>query len=139
MGEKHREIRLKVLQGELGNLAYKLTHLQMTQPAHGWQPAINVYRCDRCLKICVDLAGVEKSKIDLKVEHGRLRLRGERALPEPTGSERPCRQILAMEIDHGPFEREIALPRGVGIAHVTAQQRQGFLWITLPLETGEGA
>jgi HSP20 family molecular chaperone IbpA len=38
-----------------------------------------------------------------------------------------------MEIDHGPFVREILLPIEVTPAEATAEQRNGFLWINLPL------
>ena len=42
-------------------------------------------------------------------------------------------QVLAMEIDHGPFERHINLPLSVDRARVTAEQRNGLLWIHLPV------
>jgi len=40
---------------------------------------------------------------------------------------------LAMEIDHGPFQREIILPVEVDPNRVIAEQRNGLLWIYLPL------
>ena len=39
-----------------------------------------------------------------------------------------------MEIDHGAFEREINLPRNVDRKSVHAEQRNGMLWIHLPLQ-----
>ena len=42
--------------------------------------------------------------------------------------------VLAMEIDHGAFEREIELPLSVERERVTAEQRNGILWIHLPLQ-----
>jgi len=38
-----------------------------------------------------------------------------------------------MEIDYGPFEREIDLPVEVEIDKAYAEQRNGLLWIALPL------
>ena len=35
---------------------------------HLWQPSINAFRCAGGVRICVDLAGVDKSLIDLSVE-----------------------------------------------------------------------
>jgi len=58
-------------------------------------------RCDTCIRICVDLAGVDRSLIDLTVEPRRLVIRGTRELPEPTGDEECAQQLLAMEIDYG--------------------------------------
>ena len=132
-----RNIRLKHLQGQLGDIAFQLTKVQFSQfyVPHAWQPAINVYRYDGCIKICVDLAGVDKERIDLRVEPGRLVLRGRRAMPQPRESEGKCVQVLTMEIDHGQFEREVLLPADVEINEVSAAQDNGLLWISLPLQS----
>jgi HSP20 family protein len=134
--EKYRSIKLKHLQGELDDLVYQLTKVQFTEFRSGetWQPAVNAYRCCSCFKICVDLAGVDRSMIDLRVEHSRLIIRGQRDLPEPEPGEEECRQVIMMEIDHGPFEREIMLPQNVDAQRISARQRDGLLWIELPLK-----
>jgi HSP20 family protein len=98
-----------------------------------WQPAINAFRCDRCIRICVDLAGVDRSQIEVSVEGRSLLVRGVRTAPEPAVDDQEARQILALEIDSGPFARELALPVEVDVKGITAQQREGLLWITLPL------
>src|SRR5215210_3964331 len=112
-----RDIRLRHLQRRLGDIAFHLTKVQFSQfsATSAWQPAINAYRYDGCIKICVDLAGVDKATIDLRVEPGRLVLRGRRAMPQPAASEGKCVKVLTMEIDHGPFEREVLLPEEVEI------------------------
>lgn len=132
-----RDIRLRYLQGQLGEIAFQLTKVQFTQfsAPSAWQPAINAYRYDSFIKICVDLAGVNKESIDLRVEPGRLVLRGRRAMPEPGESIGKCVRVLAMEIDHGPFERAVLLPDEVEINGVTASQDNGLLWINLPVRS----
>jgi HSP20 family protein len=133
--KNHRTIRLERLQGRLGEVAYQLTKVHFSgfhSPSH-WRPAINAYRCARCLRICIDLAGVDKSAIDLELEPGQLTIRGRRELPEPTDAEGRPMQVLAMEIDHGHFQRRIHLPSSVIAAEVTANQQNGLLWIHLPL------
>jgi len=57
-----------------------------------------------------------------------------RELPEPTHDEGRAVRLLAMEIDYGPFERKVALPAEVEIDQATAEQRNGLLWISLPLK-----
>jgi HSP20 family protein len=42
-------------------------------------------------------------------------------------------QMIAMEIDYGPFEREVRLPDEVDVNKVHADQKNGLLWIHLPL------
>jgi HSP20 family protein len=98
-----------------------------------WQPSLNAYRCERCIKVCFDLAGVDKERIDIQIEPGRLVVRGVRKAPEPASGEPLPQQILAMEIDHGPFVRELRLPAEVLRDEVTAEHRNGLLWINLPL------
>ncbi len=129
-----KSIKLRWLQGALHDITYELSRSQFSRFApQAWQPAINAYRCDTCIRICIDLAGVDRSEIDLTVEPRRLVIRGTRELPEPTGEEGCAQQLLAMEIDYGPFEREITFPVDVEIDEAHAEQRNGLLWISLPV------
>jgi HSP20 family protein len=82
---------------------------------------------------CVDLAGVDRSDIDLTIAEQRLSIRGVRDVPEPSGEEKGAMQMIAMEIDYGPFEREVRLPDEVDVKKVHAEQKDGLLWIHLPL------
>src|ERR1043166_5747735 len=130
-----KSIRLRWLQGALHDITYDLSRSQFSRFApQAWTPAINAYRCQECIRICVDLAGVERSLIDLTVEPRRVVIRGTRDLPEPTHDEGNAMQLLAMEIDYGPFIREVPLPAEVEIDHAHAEQRNGLLWISLPLK-----
>ena len=114
--DPNRSIKLRWLHGALHDVTSELARLQFSRiGAHTWQPAINAYRCDKCIRVCVDLAGVERPRIDLTVESERLILRGVRDVPEPTHAEGRAVQLLAMEIDYGPFEREVRLPALVDI------------------------
>ena len=136
MPKSIRTIRLQRLQGQIGDVAYELTKVGLAgfQTVHRWKPPINAYRCDKCLRVCVDLAGVDRSEIELELQPDRLILRGNRTLPEPDDAHNPAMQVLAMEIDHGEFEREIALPAGVDRRRIRAEQQNGMLWIYLPLQ-----
>ena len=128
-------MKLRWLHGVLHDVTHELGRSRFSQFApHAWQPAINAYRCAKCVRICVDLAGVERAQIELTVESQRVLLRGTRELPEPADVDDRTLQLLAMEIDYGPFEREILLPVEVEIDRSTAEQRNGLLWISLPLK-----
>ena len=130
-----RNIKLRWLRGTLGNVTYQVTDVQWWQaPVHNWQPAINAFRCESAVRICVDLAGVEKSSIELTVEPRRIVLRGTRETPEPADGEGRAVQVLALEIDYGPFEREVELPAEVDMEGVHAEHENGLLWIYLPLK-----
>lgn len=133
--EDTTSITLRRLQGRLGSIAYQLTHLSFSRPIgkSGWEPALNLFLCQDQVTLCLDLAGVERSDIDLQVQDQKVLVRGQRVPPEPCGNEFHPRQVLVMEIDHGQFEREIDLPIEVDPAKARAEQRNGFLWIYLPL------
>ena len=132
-----RSIHLRTLQGRLGDIAYQLTRVTYSSfPAQrNWSPAINAYRCRDRIVICVDLAGVAPSQLDLVVEPRRVLISGHREVAEPEACDIPPLQILALEIDHGSFEREIVLPLEVVAERVQAEQRNGLLWINLPLKS----
>src|SRR5437868_15000341 len=83
-----KNIKLRWLHGALHDITYELSRSQFSRFApHAWEPAINAYRCESCIRICVDLAGVERSRIDLTVEPQRVVIRGSRDVPEPTHAE----------------------------------------------------
>jgi HSP20 family molecular chaperone IbpA len=63
-----------------------------------------------------------------------LSIRGVREVPEPSGELKHATQMIAMEIDYGPFEREVQLPDEVDVEKVSAEQKNGLLWIDLPLK-----
>jgi HSP20 family protein len=132
-----RSIHLRRLHGRLGELVYQMTKVQFSQLSlpETWQPAINAYRCAQAMVVCVELAGVDRERIDLQVEPRRLLLKGYRQPPEPEKSSDKPVQVLVMEIDYGPFEREVVLPSEVDPDQVTAEQRNGLLWIYLPLRS----
>jgi len=125
-------IKLKWFHSQLEGQVYEIPGARYAQP-EGWRPAMNAYRCAGCIRVCFELAGVDRANIDLRIEPRRLVLRGTRPTPEPASAEGRPQQILAMEIDHGTFSRELRLPADVIPGEVAAEQRDGLLWITLPL------
>jgi HSP20 family molecular chaperone IbpA len=131
-----RTIRMRWLHGPVDELTYHLTRVRVTQfAAHAWRPSINAYRCATCLRICVELAGLDRSEINLEIEPRRLSIQGTRAVPEPRDKDGRALQTIAMEIDYGHFQRTLELPAEVDIEKATAEQKNGLLWICLPLKT----
>jgi HSP20 family protein len=108
-----------------------------------WTPNVNLYETESAYLVCVDLAGVDKTKIDIEVDNARLKIKGSRSVPlhdsasdaeagrEGDASSRKIRVHL-MEIDHGAFAREVELPQGVPQERITAAYRNGMLWIEIP-------
>src|ERR1044072_6401758 len=92
-----KSIKLRWLQGALHDISYELSRSQFYRfGRQAWQPANKPYRCDTCIRICVDLAGVDSSLIDLSVEPRRLVIGGTREFAVPTGDEGCAQQLLSM-------------------------------------------
>ncbi len=125
------------LQHAIGAMAVEITqaHFVGFSVPKGWRPSVNAFRCDRQFIVCMELAGVEKSAIEVRAEPRRLVVRGRRPIPEPDCVQSPAVQVLALEIDHGRFERVIEFPADIDADHVTAEHRAGLLWINLPLRS----
>ena len=130
-----RTIKLRWVFDAPGDITYQLARFRFAQPVPTWQPAINVYRCGDSIRICVDLAGVDRSDIELTVEPKQVTIRGAREVPEPTEMEDGSVQMMIMEIDYGPFERTVGLPEEIDTQKATAEQHNGLLWIYLPLKS----
>ena len=112
-------------------------------PNETWTPNVNLYETEDAYQVCVDLAGVEKEKIDIEVHQQRLMLKGHRVVPtsgpnngnvEAHRDESHPRRIKVhlMEIDHGAFARVVELPHDVAEDKINAEYRNGILWIELP-------
>ena len=108
-------------------------------PTDTWSPAVNVYQLPGRLMVCVDLAGVKRDQLDVRVERGRLYIHGMREAPEPTEHDGGPMRILGLEIDYGPFSRDIAIPEAVQLNKVDSSYANGLLWITLPLQDKRNA
>ena len=106
-------------------------------PSETWTPNVNLYETEEAYHVCVDLAGVDKEKIDLSVVEQQLTLKGTRAVPscdEIEGDDAAPRRVRVhvMEIDHGSFCREVELPQDVFHEQIVAKYDNGVLWIHLP-------
>lgn len=96
---------------------------------------MNLYETDSVYLVCVDLAGVDKDRIEVLVEAQTLKIRGTRPVPAPEGYpevHRPRLRVHLMEIDNGNFFREVELPADVVRDKISASHRNGMLWIELP-------
>ena len=132
--EKIHSAYLRQSQGCLGGISYEL-RVQYLSVAReeSWTPAINAYRCRDQIVVCMELAGVDEREIELHAEPRRLLIRGSRQPLETAMDEGPPLQVFALEIDQGVFQREIPLPLEIDPERVRAEQRNGLLWIYLPL------
>ena len=107
-------------------------------PSETWTPNVNLYETDSDYHVCVDLAGVDKEKIEITWVDQRMMIRGQRIVPQcpnPQCENEPEHarvRVHLMEIDHGAFAREVELPPDVNKEGISARYVDGMLWIDLP-------
>ena len=96
----------------------------------GFRPQIDCYRtADPAeLVVLVELAGVDPSTIELVVAEGMLQVAGERERPRSTGL-----VYQQMELDYGPFRRQIALGDDVDVTRAKATYENGILKVVAPI------
>lgn len=100
-----------------------------------WRPRLNLYETPDTFLVCVELAGVQREKIDVRAENGALFVSGVRERPELPLSASEV-SVHLMEIDSGQFQRKVAIPLDVDIDSIRATYRHGYLWIVLPRRNG---
>src|SRR5690348_11460824 len=130
-----------VAAGPFGNLNPQVTKMmeQFNKGYYGFMPSevftpnVNLYEVESEYQVCVDLAGVDKDKIDIVLIDQRLQIRGNRAVPPCPVP--PCNEpenqrvrVHLMEIDHGAFAREVELPEDVQKDKISAKYNDGMLW-----------
>ena len=94
----------------------------------GFRPHVDCFRTDDALTIVVEIPGIDGDNVDLFVAEGTLYLSGSRARPRVEGQ-----VYQQMEIDYGPFRRQVALGVDVDVAQAQATYERGILTIVLPL------
>jgi HSP20 family molecular chaperone IbpA len=78
--------------------------------------------------LLMDLPGVPKEKVDIRVSGGVLSVTG---TPQPTIAQKD--NVLLSEVDHGAFRRRFKLSDDVvDVDNVTAHLENGVLTMTLP-------
>jgi HSP20 family protein len=98
----------------------------------GWAPPISVWHGTGELLINVDLPGVARDDLHVRVANGVLQVSGMRPAPIPDGPRVP----RYAEQPFGTFQRMIPIPGDVAADQMQAQLKEGVLTVRLPrLET----
>jgi HSP20 family protein len=95
---------------------------------------VDIYESGRDLVLHVELPGVRRDDVDLRMEDGSLVIEGE-ALADP---DLRAVDFHRVERAHGPFRRLFRLPPSVAADGIAAEMRQGILVVTLPRLTETG-
>ena len=94
-----------------------------------YRPDVDVFRSEDPpeLTIVVELPGVDPAEVKLVAAPQGLLIAGVRHRP------RDCGHYQQMEVDYGPFQRQVMLDEDVDPEQATATYARGMLTITLPI------
>jgi HSP20 family protein len=95
----------------------------------GYRPQVDVYRTDDppTLTVTIELPGVDSDSVQLIAGPQALLIAGERGRPKDSG------HYQQMEIDYGPFQRQITLAENVDPEGASATYERGLLTVRLPI------
>jgi HSP20 family protein len=119
------------LRGEIDELFSELWQLPRFAAHRGaFRPQVDSYRTEEPpeLIVVVELPGVEPEDLQLIATPTALLVAGERLRPQADG-----RVYQQMEIDYGPFRREVVLAENVDPDGGRASYERGLLTVVLPL------
>ena len=119
------------LRGEIDDLFSELWQVPRFAARRGaYLPQVDCYRTDDPpeLTVIVELPGIDPDELRIVAGVRALLVEGERRRPEGTG-----RVYQQMEIDYGPFRREIPFAEDVDVDAATARYEHGLLTVVLPL------
>ena len=94
----------------------------------GFTPTVNTREGEFAYHIEVDLPGVKKEDIDIKVEDSTLVVSGERKTKEETKEE----NYYKLESSFGSFSRSFSLPENVDTENIHAESEDGVLEVIIP-------
>lgn len=98
----------------------------------GFRPNVDVFHTDEPheLTVVIELPGVDPQSLSLVVGERMLVIAGERSRPPKVEG---CVSYQQMEIEYGPFRRQVRLPEHVDPNRSQARYEHGVVTITLPV------
>ena len=95
-----------------------------------WTPSFNLSETPDDLNLSVELPGISKEDISIKVEDNILKLTGEKSSVQ--GGSEGGQVTHVRERSFGAFSRAVRLPKTVDASRISAELRNGILEVTLP-------
>lgn len=98
-----------------------------------WTPDCDAYQTPDALVFCLELPGLERSQIDVRLDGDELVVEGSRDMVRDRDGE----QFHRVERSYGKFSRRFRLPSTVDRTAVSAEYSNGVLRVVLPTRESE--
>jgi len=112
---------------------YKLRHSPVLTDRRIWRPPTDVFETEEEIVVRMEIAGMKQQDLHVTLSCDLLIIRGERRGKASTGKT----VYQNMEINCGPFERNIRLSEPMDPDNIKATYKDGFLEIKIPQRQGK--
>ena len=96
-------------------------------PTRVFAPIADIYETNDALTVILEMPGVEKNNVDVRVEDNVLRVNGQLDLAKYKGL-----VPLYTEYNIGNYSRNFRLSNKIDQNKIAAELKDGVLWLTLP-------
>jgi len=96
-------------------------------PTRVFAPIADIYETNDALTVILEMPGVEKNNVDVRVEDDILRVNGQLDLSKYKGL-----LPLYTEYNIGNYSRNFRLSNKIDQNKIAAELKDGVLWLTLP-------
>jgi HSP20 family protein len=103
------------------------TKQEMTIPARVFLPNADIYETASALEVVLEMPGIDKDKVEIRVEDGVLHVEGRLDLSKYAGL-----QPLYTEYNVGHYARSFQLSSKIDQNKIAAEMKDGVLSLTLP-------
>ncbi len=93
-----------------------------------WAPVVDITETEQEYQIKAELPEVKKDDVKIEVDKGVLTLKGERK----TETETKDKKVHKVERFYGSFARSFTLPENTDQDQITAESKDGMLYIHIP-------
>ena len=94
-----------------------------------WHPPTDVYETEEAIRVCVEIAGMDRDEFDVSLADGELTVRGHR-----NSLVHGHTAVHRLEMHYGDFETTVSVPGRVAEAEIDAVYENGVLCVNLPKE-----
>jgi HSP20 family protein len=100
---------------------------ESTVPARFYLPNTDIFETEQSLSLIVEMPGVDKNKVDVRVEDGVLTIEGRLDFSKYEGM-----QPVYTEYNVGHYRRSFSLSNKVDQGRISAEMKDGVLTLVLP-------
>ncbi|MCM8526385.1 MAG: Hsp20/alpha crystallin family protein [Lentisphaeraceae bacterium] len=91
-------------------------------------PSMNAHETEKEISLEFELAGFNKSDIEVSVENDQLIV----SASKKEEKEESDKKWLKKEISRGHYQRRITLPENVNVEKIAAESKDGILYVSIP-------